>query len=170
MLDRIVVTYSSRTGVTREIAERIGNVIRRGGLDVTVCEAHEPTDINGYDYVIIGSTIYGGALREGVLTFIEAHGMDFVGRRAAIFTVGMLPALDPAVAYGEHDGAVELAKMQAPVFRPIFHGIFAGAYDPKKVDFVSRKLMEQKNALIGDYRDWDKIERWASSLIDRRAA
>lgn len=161
MAYRILVAYSSRTGVTREIAERIGSIFRRDGLDATICETNKPVDIDAYDYVIFGSPIYGGALRDDLLTFIEAHQMELIGKPSAVFTVGMLPALDRARAHGEHDGAVELARMRAPGFKPISHGIFAGAYYPERVDFVSRKLMQQKKALVGDHRDWHQIEQWA---------
>ncbi len=170
MAHTVLVTYSSRTGVTKEIAEAIGEALGGAGLETSVSEATSVKHVAGYDLIVVGSPIYGGALREDVLTFFEAHELDLMNKRVAVFTVGMLPSHDMAGAKGEHEGAVELACIRAPGMKPVSHAIFAGAYDPDKVDFVSRKLMDRKNAPTGDYRDWDAVRAWATGLQERLAA
>lgn len=170
MTQRALVVYSTRTGGTREIAEAIGESLNGTGIEAHISDALMSEDVTSYDLVIVGSPIYGGALREDVLTFVESHELDLMERRVAMFTVGMLPVSDAAGAKGEHEGAVEYACMRAPGFKPLSHAIFAGAYDPDKVDFVSRKLMDRKSTQPGDFRDWDSIRAWAVGLMDQLAA
>lgn len=170
MMQRVLVVYSTRTGVTREIAEEIGNSLGDKGIGVQVADAADAKSVADYGLVIVGSPIYGGAIREDVLTFLESHELDLMEQRVAMFTVGMLPVHNRTEAKGEHEGAIEYACIRAPGVKPISHAIFAGAYDPEKVDFVSRKLMERKSAQTGDYRDWSAIRAWAVGLVEQLAA
>jgi menaquinone-dependent protoporphyrinogen IX oxidase len=76
-----------------------------------------------------------------------------MSRRVAVFTVGILPVDNEVGAKAEHEGAVERILLRTSGVKPVSYGVFAGAYDPEKVDFVSRILMEKKNVPTGDPRD-----------------
>ena len=170
MAQRALVAYSSRTGTTEEIARAVAESLIDRGVDAVCEDVESVKDVAAYDLIVLGSPIYGGALREAILTFVEAHELVLMDKRVAFFTCGMLPTHSPEQARGEHEGAIELACLRAPGVKPYAHAIFAGAYTPSKVDFVSRKLMERKNSPVGDFRDWDAIRSWASGLAERMAA
>jgi len=170
MPEKVLVTYGTRTGVTKEIAEAIAQAMEHHGATVTVLDASEAGSVAEFDLVVVGSPIYGGALRDEILTFFELHELELINKRVAMFTNGMLSALSPEQAKGEHEGALELAFLRAPGLRLTSHAIFEGAYFPEKVDFVSRKLMERKGAKVGDYRDWNAIRAWAIDLVEPAAA
>lgn len=170
MTQRALVVYSTRTGSTREIAEEIGKSLNGRGIETKVSDAVAAGEIVSYDLVIVGSPIYGGMLREDILTFLESHELDLMEKRVAMFTVGMLSVNSASEAKGEHEGAIEHGCMRAPGVKTVSHAIFAGSYDPDKVDFVSRNLMERKGAPIGDFRDWSAIRAWAVGLVEQLAA
>jgi menaquinone-dependent protoporphyrinogen IX oxidase len=60
--------------------------------------------------------------------------------------------------------------LRTPGVRPVSYSVFAGAYDPEKVDFVSRMLMEKKNAPTGDSRDSHALQNWVEMLAWQLAA
>jgi menaquinone-dependent protoporphyrinogen oxidase len=61
----------------------------------------------------------------------------------------------------------ELAKF--PWLKPVEARVFAGKYDPKKLNFPDKMIavlpaspLHDRQA--GDYRDWDAIRAWAADL------
>ena len=61
-MTRILLACASRHGATAEIAEEIGDVLRREvpGAVVEVRDAAEPGDVDGFDAVVLGSAVYMG--------------------------------------------------------------------------------------------------------------
>ena len=60
MARKVLVAYGSKHGGTREIAERIGQVLQEAGLAVTARSADETGDVASYDAVVLGSAVYAG--------------------------------------------------------------------------------------------------------------
>ena len=170
MTQRALVVFATRNGSTKEIAEAVAQTLSANGVEATASDAASADDLSEFELVVIGSPIQGGMLHEEVLAFIECHHLELMDRTVAMFTVGMLPVSNALEAKGEHEGAIEQARLRAPGVKAISHAIFPGAYDPRKVGFVSRKLMEQKRAPIGDFRNWDLVRGWAAGLKERLAA
>jgi menaquinone-dependent protoporphyrinogen oxidase len=57
---RVLVSAASRHGATAEIAQAIGHVLSRQGLDTTVMAPGDVDAIDDYDAVVIGSAVYVG--------------------------------------------------------------------------------------------------------------
>ena len=161
LAEKILIAYATRSGTTAEIAEAIGQTLVEAGIEADVAPVAEVRDLSMYAGVIVGSPIYGGSWREEALAFVEAHELDLMELPVAYFTVGMLPVHDMRGAVGEHWGSVQNARLRAPGVDPMDYAMFTGAYDPEKFDFVSRKVMEQQNSAVGDFRDWEAIAAWA---------
>ncbi len=114
MAENILVAYSSRTGTTGAIAEEMADMLRATGNTVTVSDASTVTDVAPFNTVILGSPIYGGAVRDELISFCELHQIRLIGKKVAVFTVGMLPVSDPIGGHTEHEGAVERIRLRAP--------------------------------------------------------
>lgn len=123
-----------------------------------------------FSTVVIGSPIYGGAVRDEIISFCELHEIELIEKRVAVFTVGVLPVYDRVGGQAEHEGAIERVQLRAPGVNPVSHGIFTGAYDPEKVNFVSRVLMQRRYAPAGDFRDPRAIQVWVDDLAQQIAA
>ena len=57
---KILVTAASKHGATDEIAQAIGATLRSRGLDVTVIPAEQVDNLDGYEAVVLGSSVYAG--------------------------------------------------------------------------------------------------------------
>jgi flavorubredoxin len=57
---RVLVAAASKHGASAEIAQRVGDVPRRRGVDVTVASPELVDTVDGYDAVVLGSAVYAG--------------------------------------------------------------------------------------------------------------
>ncbi|HET9682072.1 MAG TPA: flavodoxin domain-containing protein, partial [Candidatus Limnocylindrales bacterium] len=55
---KVLVAYATRHGATRGIALRIGEVLERSGLEVTVKPVEQAGSIDAYDGIVIGGAAY----------------------------------------------------------------------------------------------------------------
>jgi menaquinone-dependent protoporphyrinogen oxidase len=60
MNNRILVTYATKYGATKEIAERIGEVLRQIDLQVDILPVKGIDDVTPYRAVVLGCAIYIG--------------------------------------------------------------------------------------------------------------
>jgi menaquinone-dependent protoporphyrinogen oxidase len=66
----VLVTYASKYGATKEIAQKIGDVLRKAGLQVDVFPADGSLDITPYKAIILGSAVYVGKWQSEAVDFL----------------------------------------------------------------------------------------------------
>ena len=184
----VLVVYASRHGGTRGIAERIGDVLRAEGLEVSVVTPDEAPDVGTTDAVVIGSGVYVGSWLKEATEFIKRHEVSLAARPVWLFSSGPLPgstrstaaddpltdALGPAEGPGS-GGRKKIAELSAAI-HPRDHRVFRGAYDPKDPprsmqERLVRLMPAVKNVLpAGDFREWDAIEAWSREIAADLAA
>jgi menaquinone-dependent protoporphyrinogen oxidase len=57
----VLVTYASKHGSTKEIAERIAATLRRSGIETDLQPVEAVRDVEPYAAVVLGSAIYYGS-------------------------------------------------------------------------------------------------------------
>ncbi len=177
------VIYGSRHGGTGGIAERIGEVLRRQGLEVAVEAADRASDADTADAFVIGSGVYMGSWLKEPIEYMKRNEAKLAARPLWLFSSGPLPgstvskgatvdALTDALGPEEGPGSGGRKKVAAvsAATHPRDHRVFLGAFDPKDPPrsiperFV-RMMPAAKNVLpAGDFRDWDAIEAWAREI------
>lgn len=60
MVSHVLVAYSSKYGATKEISEKIGEVIRGAGMAVDVLPVKDVHVLTPYQSVILGRAVYIG--------------------------------------------------------------------------------------------------------------
>lgn len=167
---RILVAYASRSGATREIAERIGDRLRRAGLDADVESVSGARDVTAYDACVVGSAVYLGRWEKAAVAFVERNRKAFAGRPTWLFSSGPLGTEPLMNGVDKREGAVtaEVIAALVEIAQPRDHRVFYGALDPRRLGMgprlmrtlpAGRKLLE-----AGDFRDWPEIEGWADGI------
>lgn len=161
---RILVTYASKYGATKEIAEKIGAVLCQSGLQADVIPVERVRDLAQYQAVILGSGVYVGQWNKEAATFLQANEKALAERQVWLFSSGPTGEGDPVDLL---DGWRLPAALRPVAGRigPRDTAVFHGSINPNKLNFIEKWMI--KNIVkkpFGDFRDWDSIERWAGSV------
>ena len=171
---KILVTYATRHGATRGIAERIAATLERRGLDVTLESVDRVRDIGAHDAFGVGSATYAfhwlGAARD----FVRRNSSVLASRPVWLFSSGPL-GTETVDAEGR-DARVAAEPKEFAELRETLHPrdarVFFGAYDPatKPIGLMERAMRAipaARDALpAGDFRDWSDIEAWADGIAE----
>jgi flavorubredoxin len=72
-LGKALVVFTTRTGETKDMAERIGEGIRFQGAKAEIANVttiKKETDLEGYDAYVFGSATYHGEIMQGMKTML----------------------------------------------------------------------------------------------------
>ncbi len=163
MENKVLIAYASKYGSTREIAEKIGDVLQQAGLEVDVLAADQQ-DLSHYKAVILGAALYIGKWPKDAEKFVTANEKALAGKPVWVFSSGPSGEGDPLELV---EGQRLPANMQAVVDRiqPREVSVFHGNIDPDRISFMEKWAI--KNVVkkpLGDYRDWDMIAAWAGRV------
>ncbi|MBN2048794.1 MAG: twin-arginine translocation signal domain-containing protein [Anaerolineaceae bacterium] len=158
---KMLVAYATKAGSTAEIALRMGEVIAGAGWMVDVKPIDDVSDLSMFEAVLLGSPIRIGAVLKKVTAFIEEHQTELAQKHFSMFIACM--ELEPDIPETRELASAYLDPVRA-ILKPEREGLFAGKVDPDKLTLLERMMMQSLESPIGDYRDWEKIEAWASEV------
>lgn len=157
---KVLVATASKHGSTTEIGEAIGKVLQERGLDVTVTPAEQVNNVDEYGAVVLGSGIYAGQWLKPARTLVERNPGALAERPVWLFSSG--PIGDPPKP---EEDTVEVAEI-IKVTQPRDHQVLAGKLIKSELGFAERAIVSAVRSPEGDFRDWDEIAAWASSIAD----
>ncbi len=167
MMEKILVTYASRTGSTAEIAEAIAKALTEGGAQVDVLPMQAIKDLDSYRAIVAGSAIRKSKWLPEAVQFIRAHQSTLIHKPFAMFTVCITLAMGTGEQYRS---AVQgwVAPVRSLV-RPLSEGLFAGRLDFNQLPFNWDTFLFRISVALGifprgDHRDWNAIRVWAEGL------
>jgi menaquinone-dependent protoporphyrinogen oxidase len=155
---KVLVTAASRYGATKEIAEAIGEVLEREGLDVTVAEVERAAPAADFDAVVLGSAIYMGQWLKAARDYVTANAEALRGRPVFVFSSG--PLGDPLKPEPE---TLDLSAVVGQI-DPRAQRVFAGRIDRSLLRFADRAIVAALRAPESDDRPWSDIEAWAHDI------
>ena len=172
----ILVTYATRHGATRGIAQRIAQTLQRSGFDVTLRPVEDAGAVEGYDAFVIGGAAYMFHWMKEATTFVRRHRDLLASRPVWLFSSG--PTGPEGLDAKGKDPLEESVPREFAEFATAIHPrderIFFGAYDPDAAPIglaegfmarFTRAVPSVKEAIpAGDFRDWPQIEAWAEGI------
>jgi menaquinone-dependent protoporphyrinogen oxidase len=163
MTARVLVAYASKHGSTREIAERIGQILRGAGIEADAVGVRAVEDVSAYDAVIVGSALYAAFWQRDANRFVAHHIAALQTRPVWLFSSGPLDR-------SADSGTLPIPPHVAEVTDPIGareHRTFGGRLMPDTPGVDPQILATHP---IGDFRDWAAIEAWATAIVREVAA
>ena len=157
----VLVAYATHLGATREIAERIAEVLAESGVQETLRSVEGDVPVEGYDAFVIGSAIHAGHWLKPAAQFVSRNASKLEGHPVWLFSSG---PIGEAADKPEPDPK-EIARFQSELtIRG--HVVFGGAFD--RADAMARGgwLERQVSRFIpeGDFRNWSDIDEWARGI------
>lgn len=161
----ILVTYASRRGSTADVAERIAAALRRAGADVEVHPIAEVFTLEPYRSVIIGSAVLLGRWLPEAASFLKQFEAGLINTPVAYFTVCITLRDDTPENRRIVSAYHQPLLYDYPDIEPVSIGMFAGALHYDKLTWYQRLYTRFGKLPQGDWRDWQKIEAWAQSVL-----
>ena len=136
MSKKVLVAYASVSGSTGEVAEAIGSVLARHGMQVEVQHIRNVDSVAGYGAVVLGSSIRAGRWLPEAFSFLEDNVEIMAQIPVAYFTTCLT-----MVNADEDDRHTVLAYME-PVQQ------VAPAIDPGSAGPICRVVRPQPAAIV----------------------
>jgi menaquinone-dependent protoporphyrinogen oxidase len=165
-LGRVLVAYSSKMGSTAEIAEAIGEELRKSGAEVDVSDARTASPPLEYDAVVLGSAVYAARWLKPARRYLKQNRKQLAHRPTWLFQSGPIGRTSDQTSRTEPSGKVASIAGEIGVEPPV---VFGGNLDPARAKSRIAKWVANSDA-AGDYRDWDQIRGWTASIAQQLAA
>jgi menaquinone-dependent protoporphyrinogen oxidase len=162
MPQKVLVAYATKKGSTQEVAEAISDELRDRGFAVTTLAASAVRDVEPYDGVVLGGSLYMGRWHPDARRLLERYADKLATRLLAVFAIGPLTSGvdDLASARRQLDHALDkIAEAQ-----PVTVAVFGGVVKPENLHFPFSRMPAT------DARDWDQIRSWARTVTAMFAA
>lgn len=159
--NRVLVTYASRYGSTKEIAEMIGRTLEEQGYAVDYMNVMDVSDVSAYAAVVVGSPIYMGKWLVEAVDFVKKFRNDLIRRPLAVFAVGYSMKEESDMIRKSARASMTEVLMYV---EPQAEGLFAGKFAVEGMSEADLQLMKMAGAVPGDARDWNVIAGWARAL------
>ena len=162
---RVLVAYSSKMGSTAEIAGAIAEELRKSGADVDVSDALTALPPLEYDAVVLGSAVYAARWLKPARRYLKQNRGQLADRPTWLFQSGPIGRGDQT-ARTLPTGKVAHIARELGIEPPM---VFGGNLDPARAKGRLAKWVANSDA-AGDYRDWDQIRGWATSVAQQLTA
>ena len=161
---KVLVLAASRYGATAEIASSIAATLTRSGLDARTYDADLAPPPDGYDAVVLGSGVYAGRWLDGARDYVKHHGQALAAMPVWLFSSG--PVGDPPVPGEDPVDVVDISTKTAARD----HRLFPGRLDRRRLRFADRAITAALRAPEGDFRDWEEIAGWTTTIAEALGA
>jgi menaquinone-dependent protoporphyrinogen oxidase len=162
MAGKVLVAFASKYGATKEIAEKIGEVLKQEGLQADVLPVKSVKNLADYQAIVIGSAVYMFNWRKEASNFLQSNEKTLSGLPVWVFSSGPTEKGDPVKLV---EGLL-VPKALKPVIdriKPRDITVFHGAMN-EKMGILEKWMVKMAKGQFGDFRDWDMITAWAKGV------
>ncbi|GAB4541830.1 MAG: flavodoxin domain-containing protein [Anaerolineae bacterium] len=160
---KLLVTYASKYGSTAEIAEVIGDELRRRHYQVEVKPVEDVDSLDGYDAFVIGSAVYAGGWMKSAAGFLRSNQERLAGHPVWLFSSGPTGQGDPNEIMDGWTFPEDLEAVREKI-NPRDVILFHGKIDPERLSATERMIIKSVKATVGDFRDWLVVRGWARRI------
>jgi len=171
MPSEVLIAYCTRSGSTREVAERIGKSMNEAGLRAAVKSIDEVQSVPDGAAVLLGTALYVGHFPREFHRFLTRFQTELAKVRPWIFVLGPTERERKQFAAAEEQARKELGKH--PWLRAADMRVLGGKFDPEHLNlsFPMSLIMKlpanpMRRLPATDIRDWDWIDRWAQAIAE----
>jgi menaquinone-dependent protoporphyrinogen IX oxidase len=114
-MNRILITYVSHSGSTREIANFLGNELSTRELAVDVKAISEVTDLSSYDFIIAGGLLYRFGWHPEIIQFLQKNLVVLKAKKVALFVTGLRLKKTPDCDRASYPVFIDPSILKSPV-------------------------------------------------------
>ncbi|HVI39232.1 MAG TPA: flavodoxin domain-containing protein [Anaerovoracaceae bacterium] len=133
-MSKVLIAYASKHGCAEECARALASKMNTG-VDLCNLKENKQIDLNAYDKIIIGGSIYAGRILKEVKDFYSKNESELKGKKLGLFICGTSEG--------------EAAKKQVTASFPeellnsaLVKESFGGKIDLSKMSFMEKKIIK----------------------------
>ncbi len=130
MAMKTLIVYASKHGAAAEIGHRIGKKLGAKAYDL---KSGKVPPLDGYDCVIVGSSVYAGKLRKEAKAFVSENADALNRIKLGLYVSGMAQEGEEGYLTGNYP--------QEIVARAAAKAMLGGIADPKKENLFEKLVM-----------------------------
>ena len=172
---KLFVVYSTVEGQTQKIARFMEEVLQEEGHEVTIADATFAVSPEGYDAILIGSSIHIHKYNNPGRKYVRKYADVIRNMPNGFFTVCLAAASD---LVEEHEEAAGIAEdfFKETDWKPQMHILIPGALKYTQYGFLKKfilKRIAKKEGLSTDttrdheFTDWDAVRGFALAFSDK---
>lgn len=163
MADKVLLAYASKYGATQEIAEKVGEVLKKDGISVNVVPLKKVKKLDDYRAAIIGTAAYIGQWYKPTTKFLKKNESKLAAMPVWIFSSGPSGKGDPVELLKGWKYPIQLQPIINNI-KPRDTAVFGGALIEEKMGGMEKWIVKRVGGSFGDFRDWDMINAWAKKV------
>lgn len=155
---KILVAYGTKRGATQGLSRMLANALVEQGADVVVEPAAAVADVDGFDAVVVGGSLYMGRWHRDAVRLVKRLSDELAAKPVWFFSSGPI-----GEGADEHPDLPPLDKVAALMDRvgARGHTTFGGALDADASGLVASKMAK---TMAGDWRDPEAVAAWAREI------
>lgn len=161
----VLVTYATRYGSTKEVAEKIAATLWENGLTVDIQPFKNVKTLNNVAAVVMGAPLQMFRWHKDAIGFLTRFRKELCEVPVAVFALG--PFHDEESEWQEVRKELDKELANFPWFAPVSISIVGAKYDPASLGFPFSMIPALKQIPAVDIRNWDAIKIWAKELVDK---
>ena len=158
---KIIILYTSKYGTTEAVAVSIAEKLKETkDVELFSLNKNIPLNINEFEMVILGSSVYMGQVSKKMKVFCKEHESVLLQKKIALFVCGMDP--DKEIQKKElKDAYPELLQQNA-----IAAEFLGGAFLFEKMNFFERAIIKKiaKTTTSIQQIDWEAVDDFINKL------
>lgn len=165
MTASVLVTYATRYGSTKEVAEAVAATLAENGLAVDIQPFKNVKSLKNISAVVMGAPLQMFRWHKDAIGFLNRFHKELSMIPVAVFALG--PFHDEESEWQEVRKELDKELANFPWFAPVSINIVGAKYDPATLGFPFNMLPAMKQIPAVDIRNWDAINAWAKELVDK---
>ncbi len=173
---KILILYGTDDGHTQKVAKRIADIVNGAGHESELLKGRKASrdfSLEGYDAIIIGTSIHMGMHQLSVKQVVKKYKAEFEAIPTAYFCVCITAFSDKPEDKIQAKQYVDDFKKYTGL-QPSCTAVFAGALRYPYYNFMKRfmvKLVARKlgadtdTSQVFEYTDWNAVERFANDFL-----
>jgi menaquinone-dependent protoporphyrinogen oxidase len=134
---KTAIIYTSKHGTTAKVAQMIAERLTDNQAAIIDLKKVKCPDLNSFDGIILGTSVYAGTPSKRMQTFIKNHADILTAKRIGLFVCGMEPNREKRRQ--ELENAYPLSLKQQAVARHFLGGEFLF----EKMNFFERAVIKR---------------------------
>ena len=157
---KTLILYATKHGAAQEIARRVAG--RMDGAETHDLKRGGIPSLDGFDRVIVGSSLYAGQIRKEAKAFLSQNAEALRQKELGLFLSGL--DMDQEKKFLEANIPPDILRSAKAA------SLLGGIFDPEKAGFLERFIMKviTKRSEYSDVIDDGKIERFAAEMGECR--